>query len=227
MTTNDPADKSVEKKVNVVEERVAVSNDGAVEPDDCIAGRVWCKSAESCGNRHENCSASRPVGLAMDGSAFESSSSHEPPTCEEWVAIVCRYFESWGLSDRRIARIAAERVMNAVGSPSRFRDGEPVRTATRWIRAFVDDGSGSADWFFRAPSLLARFPAAFLETEIPPGSGVGSLSLLPELAPRAMPEQEIIGPIAHAVRAAAKVIEDAAPSFQQSAVDPLSGPFMS
>ena len=137
--------------------------------------------------------------------------------------MVARYFESWGLSDRRIARIAAERVMNSLGSPSRFRDGEPVRLATRWIRAFVDDGAGAGDWFFRAPSLLARFPAAFLETEIPPGSGASSPSLLPELAPRAMPEQEIVGPIAHAVRAAARAIEDAAPSFQASAVDPLSG----
>ena len=162
----------------------------------------------------------------MDGSAFESSHSHESQTCEEWVTVVCRYFESWGLSDRRVARIAAERVMNAVGSPSRFRDGEPVRIATRWIRGFVDDGTGVADWFFRAPSLLARFPAAFLETEIPKASGESSLSLLPDLAPRAMPEQEIVGPIAHAVRAAAKAIEDAAPAFQPGAVDPLSGPFM-
>jgi hypothetical protein len=171
----------------------------------------------------------------MDGSAFESSYAHEASTCEEWVEVVRRYFESWGLSERRFAKIAAERVMSAVGSPSRFRDGEPVRIATRWIRAFVDDGAEAADWFFRAPSLLARFPAAFLETEIPRGSGVSSLSLLPELAPRAMPEQEIVGPIAHAVRAAAKAIEDAAPSFQPGAADPpplrvlrsvVSGPFM-
>jgi hypothetical protein len=162
----------------------------------------------------------------MDGSGFEPSHSHGSPTCDEWVLVVRRYFESWGLSEQRMATIAAERVMNAVGSPSRFRDGEPVRIATRWIRAFADDGVEAADWFFRAPALLARFPAAFLATDIPKGPSASSLSLLPELAPRAMPEQEIVGPIAHAVRAAAKAIEDAAPSFQPGAADPLSGPFM-
>jgi hypothetical protein len=98
--------------------------------------------------------------------------------------------------------------------------------ATRWIRSFSDDGAEAGNWFFRAPSLLARFPAAFLETEIPVSAPQKSFSLLPELAPRAMPEQQIVGPIAHAVRAAAKAIEDAAPSFRPDAVEQISGPYI-
>jgi hypothetical protein len=74
----------------------------------------------------------------------------------------------------------------------------------------ADDGSAdSSDWFFRAPALLSRFPAAFLETEVPDFVGLVALDFLPELSPRSMPEQEVIGPITHAVRVAAEAMEGA------------------
>jgi hypothetical protein len=147
-------------------------------------------------------------GLAMDGSSADESGSTNR---EAWVALLCRHFDSWGLKDAGLARAAAERVVHALlRGDTASGSVDPLQLATRWIQAMADDGSGdSSDWFFRAPALLSRFPAAFLETDIPDACGAVAIDFLPELAPRAMPEQEVIGPITHAVRVAAEAMEGA------------------
>ncbi len=121
--------------------------------------------------------------------------------------MLCRYFESWGLVDGLLARAAAERVMRVASTHPRV---DPTRIAARWIRAMADEGSEGSDWFFRAPSLLSRFPAAFLETDVPDAAQNDFVELLPELSPQSMPEQEVIGPITHAVRVAAEAMEGVA-----------------
>jgi len=145
-------------------------------------------------------------GLAMDGSGADESGNRDT-----WVAVLCLHFDSWGLKDEVLARTAAERVLQALrrrGTTSGSVD--PLQLATRWIQAMADDGSGdSSDWFFRAPALLSRFPAAFLETDVPDAYGAVAIDFLPELAPLGMPEQEVIGPITHAVRVAAEAMEGA------------------
>jgi hypothetical protein len=155
----------------------------------------------------------------MDGSSPDGYGS---TTREEWLIVLGRYFESWGLTDGLLARAAAERVLKAadgqLGSPTLV---DPMRIAARWIRSMTDARNDGADWFFRAPLLLARFPAAFLETEIPDIVHDDPIGFLPELAPRSMPEQEVIGPITHAVRAAAEAMEGVAVrAVQRSGADP-------
>ena len=143
----------------------------------------------------------------MDGSA-----AGEPGVTnhETWISVLCRYFESWGLPDAALARAAAARVMQTLNRDGAFGSVDPLQLATRWIQAMADDGStDSSDWFFRAPSLLSRFPATFLETDVPHSYGHATLDFLPELSPRSMPEQEVIGPITHAVRVAAEAMEGA------------------
>lgn len=129
---------------------------------------------------------------------------------ETWIVVLCRYFESWGLTDAVLARAAAARVMRTLHRDGAFGSVDPLQLATRWIQSMAEDGSAdSSDWFFRAPSLLSRFPAAFLETDVPHSYGHAALDFLPELSPRSMPEQEVIGPITHAVRVAAEAMEGA------------------
>jgi len=144
----------------------------------------------------------------MDGSSADGFES----TSDAWVAALCRHFESWGLTDKVVARTAAERVMQAMYRRGGTVDvSESLQLATRWIQAMADDGSAdSTEWFFRAPALLSRFPAAFLETDVPDSADSAFLEFLPEPAPRPMPEQEVIGPITHAVRAAAEAMEGVA-----------------
>jgi hypothetical protein len=148
----------------------------------------------------------------MDGSAMDGSASDEfgVTNRETWIALLCRYFESWGLTDEALARAAAARVMQTLHRDGAFGSVDPLQLATRWIQSMADDASAdSSDWFFRAPSLLSRFPAAFLETDVPHSYGHVVLDLLPELSPRSMPEQEVVGPITHAVRVAAEAMEGA------------------
>ncbi|HVW26079.1 MAG TPA: hypothetical protein VHC69_11970 [Polyangiaceae bacterium] len=144
----------------------------------------------------------------MDGSAADESRSTNR---DAWVALLCHHFDSWGLKDAVLARTAAERVMQALHRRgTAFGSVDPLQLATRWIQAMADDGSGdSSDWFFRAPALLSRFPAAFLETDVPDAGAALAIDFLPELAPLAMPEQEVIGPITHAVRVATEAMEGA------------------
>jgi hypothetical protein len=156
----------------------------------------------------------------MDGSVMDGSSADDFGMTDRlsWIALLRRHFESWGLTDEHLSRAAAERVMAAV-----HRDGaavgsvDPLQLATRWIRTMAEDGSSdSAEWFFRAPALLARFPAAFLETDIPDSHCDGAIDFLPELSPRLMPEQEVIGPITHAVRVAAEAMGEAMEGAMES-----------
>jgi hypothetical protein len=158
--------------------------------------------------------------LAMDGSSPDGYGS---TTRDEWLVVLCRFFESWGLTDGLLARSAAERVLRVADAQMPRASAsplDPTRIAARWIRAMADDGVERSDWFFRAPALLGRFPAAFLETEIPDVIGEDFVELLPELAPRSMPEQEVIGPITHAVRVAAEAMEGvAAQAAQRSSTD--------
>jgi hypothetical protein len=160
------------------------------------------------------------MDLAMDGSAaetpFTSGSARQDATRDEWVAVLCRYFACWGLADTLLARAAAERVMNAVSQPARVAPVDALHVAAQWVRAFADEGGEGSDWFFRAPVLLGRFPASFLETDVPVPAQGDCVDLLPELSPRAMPEQEIIGPLTHAVRAAAQAMEGASAGVERT-----------
>ncbi|HEX3594832.1 MAG TPA: hypothetical protein VHU80_07020, partial [Polyangiaceae bacterium] len=133
-------------------------------------------------------------------------------------------FASWGLTDALLARAAAERVLRAADchAPA-FTAFDPTRVAARWIRSMVDDGSNGSDWFFRAPALLSRFPAAFLETEVPDVVHEELVDFLPALAPRSMPEQEVIGPITHVVRVAAEAMEGVAVQAQRSGESSFRG----
>ena len=160
--------------------------------------------------------------VAMDGS---SADGFESTTRDAWIRLLCHHFDSWGLNDVAMARAAAERVLGAVERRALdLGEADPIRVATRWIQSMADDGAGeSSDWFFRAPALLSRFPAAFLETDVPDPAHVYSveMELLPELSPRSMPEQEVIGPITHAVRVAAEAMEGVA--AQQTGVETSFG----
>jgi hypothetical protein len=124
---------------------------------------------------------------------------------DRWVGFLQNYFINFGLPDADTARTAAVRVVTAVhtelGEPL-DGDVEPLLLgfASRWVESFArESAEASSDWFWRAPSLLARFPATFLETPLPSWSRateLPSLDLLPEAFPRTMPQQEIAGPFA-------------------------------
>jgi hypothetical protein len=124
---------------------------------------------------------------------------------DRWVAFLQAYFTNFGLKDARMARTAAARVVAAVreglGEPV-DGDAEPLLlgVASRWVESFArESAEDSSDWFWRAPSLLARFPATFLETPLPASpraAELPDLDLLPAAFPRTMPQQEISGPFA-------------------------------
>ena len=150
----------------------------------------------------------------MDGSSAESTSEIDLFTHGISVRLLCRHFESWGLVDRERARAASGRVLEACHRLVRAGvEADPIDLATQWIRAMAGGTDGGAEWFFRARTLLGRFPAAFLETEMPPARrDRAGLGLLPDPAPRAMPEQDITGPMARVVRVARTALEEALPA---------------
>ena len=98
----------------------------------------------------------------------------------------------------KIAIVAA--VHAELGAPL-DGDVEPLLlgVASQWVESFArESAEDSSNWFWRAPSLLARFPATFLETPLPAWSRateLPSLELLPQAFPRTMPQQEIEGPL--------------------------------
>lgn len=124
---------------------------------------------------------------------------------DRWVGFLQTYFTNFGLPDGAVARAAAERVVSAVreelGAPL-DGDIEPLLLgfASQWVESFArESAESSTDWFWRAPALLSRFPATFLETPLPSWSRAAelpSLDLLPQPYPRTMPQQEIPGPFA-------------------------------
>jgi hypothetical protein len=115
------------------------------------------------------------------------------------VTFVGRYLRVWGLVDALRAEQAATRLVAvtlATGeaqSPHE-RKRRILFLTRKWIEEFARGASGSADdWFWRAQSLLARYPRAFLETPLPLGRGreEASVKLLPEPEPRPMIQQTI------------------------------------
>jgi hypothetical protein len=139
------------------------------------------------------------------------NSAHAGPdehsSVERWVGFLREYFLSFGLPDVAFAQTAAERVAHAWYATGAINgDCEPMllNVASQWIEAFARESSESeADWFWRAPSLLSRFPTTFLQTALPDFSRPGdtpNLDLLPESSPCAMQQQEILGPFASAAR---------------------------
>jgi hypothetical protein len=124
---------------------------------------------------------------------------------DRWVGFLQNYFIKFGLPDADTARAAAARVVAAVhkelGEPL-DGDAEPLLLgfASQWVESFARESSEEpSNWFWRAPSLLSRFPATFLETPLPSWSRTPELpspELLPQAFPRTMPQQEIEGPLA-------------------------------
>jgi hypothetical protein len=147
----------------------------------------------------------------MDGSCAGSRPEIDVLTDDVSVRLLSRHFEAWGLTDHERARAAAGRVLRTWQRLA--RDGiaaDPLELATDWIRAMA---GARDDWFFRARSLLGRFPGAFLETDPPARREPVELELLPRPAPLAMPEQDIAGPVARALRVARSALEEALPAL--------------
>jgi hypothetical protein len=133
----------------------------------------------------ENAHAARPSSPSTDGNL---------------VALVRRYLKTWGLSDAAVAQIAAERLVAEVAAMPVNRASADVKKTlvalTRsWVEAFARDGADSGDWFWRAQTLLARYPQTFLATAIPREASTRPLDLLPETMPRLMMQQHIIDPL--------------------------------
>jgi hypothetical protein len=150
----------------------------------------------------------------MDGSSTASIPEIDALTHGVSVRLLCRHFESWGLSDAERARAAAGRVLETCQRLARSGvETDPLEVATQWIRSMAGTNHEGGDWFFRARSLLGRFPTAFLETEVPPPCREpAELALLPDESPRAMLEQELVGPMARVVGVARRAFEDALPA---------------
>jgi hypothetical protein len=99
------------------------------------------------------------------------------------VALLQAYFARFGLWDEPTSQAAARRVLNEVlRATGDWNDTELdrrlVTVARKWIRDFSEScgpgpavvanaGSPVANWFSRAPVLLAKFPSAFLATPLP------------------------------------------------------------
>jgi hypothetical protein len=98
------------------------------------------------------------------------------------IAILQAYFASLGLRESA-SRTAAQRVVievlkTPVDRNDTGADRRLVAVARKWIRDFSEsygfavspsqpDDLSVLNWYSRAPSLLAKFPSAFLATPVP------------------------------------------------------------
>ncbi len=135
----------------------------------------------------------------------ETRGSSPPPSVESASAgplfdLARRYLESWGLSKPWSEQAAAELVRAVVGRHGSEPSDELRRTVIglgrRWIEHFARGALGfRRDWFWRAQSLLRRFPRAFLETPLPRSAGdVVAVEVLPAEAPETMIQQALEDP---------------------------------
>ena len=91
--------------------------------------------------------------------------------CEEQALITFagRYLGVWGLVDATRAKRAARRLVVVVlasgeAQSPRERRRRILLLTRRWVEEFARGTNSSSDgWFWRAQSLLARYPRAFLK----------------------------------------------------------------
>jgi hypothetical protein len=96
------------------------------------------------------------------------------------VAMLRTYLARFGLTHAETAEEAARRVLAAVARDdiaASELDQRLIMTARGWVREFAATSAERTphDWFWRAPSLLGKFPTAFLSTPLPAAAELSPL----------------------------------------------------